>query len=461
MQNLTEGREAKVLFRYVLPMILGNVVQQLYHTADTIIVGRILGKSALASVGVSSPIMVLMISLLVGAGMGADILSAECTGKRDSEALARVTDTFMSTIVVAAVILGITGFFLAELILAAIHTPQEISEDAAAYLRIIFLGLFLMAGYNTFSGIIRGTGDTVMPLIFLSASVTGNILLDLLFIAVLNWGITGAAYATIFAQGAAFFCWFVYSAQKNARASLRLKGFSFDYELLKRGLHIGLPIAVQHMTMSTGQLMLQSIVNPFGMTTVAAYAAGMKVDSLASLPVLNIAQAASIFTAQNAGAGNKVRVRNGKRAALLIGWTVSIILALSAWLFGEKIIVLFNEDMQVVRLGGLYLRILCPSYLFASAFHVLMGVMRGCGNTLIPMSVSIISLWIVRLPTALFLGRISGIQGVWFSIPVSWGFGAFCMMCIMRSRRWRNYADDVCTAACIKQDNAAKEAELW
>jgi MATE family, multidrug efflux pump len=422
--SLTSGSVSRRLFLYMIPLLIGNLAQQLYTVIDSIIVGQVVGDVGLAAIGAATPFIFLVISLLVGLGAGADILSAQFTGKQQREGVQQVADTFVSTIVIMALILGIIGAFTVHWLLKVMQTPSNVIPSAVSYLRIYFLSLVLPAMYNTFSGIIRGTGDSKSPLIFLLVSVISNIILDIVFVKYLNLGVAGAAYATCIAQALAVGCCIIYSIRPVSPVRLRIKGFTYDRDLIKQGYKMGLPITAQQIVGSVSMLIMQYLVNPFGVITVAAFAVGARIDSFASMPILNIARTSTIFTAQNLSAGKIQRLKEGRRSALIIGWIFSVGLTLVAWMWGGDIVSLFSDNPEVIDLGWRYLKILSPSYFLATTMFVTMGYMKGHGNTRIPLRITVLSLVFFRIPSAIILGKIYGVSGVFASLPISWCVGA-------------------------------------
>ncbi|NQT57833.1 MAG: MATE family efflux transporter [Bacteroidetes bacterium] len=432
MKNLTSGSETRVIAAFVLPLIAGSIIQQLFQTVDSIIVGRFLGESALASVGVSNPIILMIVSLLIGIGAGADILTARYFGAEDYRGLKKVIDSYLIAVLVAAVLVGIAGFFLAEPILRLIRTPDEIVTDAKAYLRVIFLGMFFLAGYNTFSGILRGTGNSKTPFYFLLVAVFLNVGLDLLFVVVFEMGIAGAAYATVTAQGTAFFACLLYINRYNPLVSFHFRHLELSMKYLRKGIAIGTPEAFQRIITAVGRIVIQAMINPFGTTVIAAYTAGMRIDSFAGLPIMELAHAMTLFTSQNYGAGEIERIKQGKKAALKIGWTCSLVLMIFMWMFGDHMIFLFNTNPEVIRMGHQYIKIASTAYFFASFMYINLGIIKGLGNTFVPMIISLVILWFVRIPAAWVMGKQYGIFGIWISIPISWATGAVVVIWVSR-----------------------------
>jgi MATE family, multidrug efflux pump len=420
---------------FTLPMIAGNIVQQLYNTVDSLIVGRVIGPSALAAVGVSHPVMILLVSLLIGLGTGADILTARYHGAGDLKQVKQVIESFLSLVLILSVLTGLLGAAVTVPILRLIHTPPDIMEGATQYLRVIFLGLFTLAGYNTLGGVLRGTGDSMTPLLYLVLAAVINILLDILFVVVLRIGIIGAAYATVIAQGLSFAACLLHINRNKRLLPVLLLKPEWRIDLICEGLRIGFPAAIQRIISSIGMLVVQSLVNPFGMVSVAAHTAGMRVDSFAALPVMDLSYGITIFSSQNLAAGKKNRVFRGYRDTLFLGWTFCICLTIFMWFAGGHVIALFTDNKMVQTLGHRYLRILCPSYLIACYMHVTLGIIKGSGNTLVSMLISLFSLWIIRLPAAELFKPLLGISGIWLSVPVSWTAGGIAAG--LYYHRWR------------------------
>lgn len=438
MKDLTQGPEGKLIFNFALPMLIGNVFQQLYNTVDSIIVGNTIGKEALASVGASFPIIFLLISLIMGVTMGATILIAQFFGADKMTEVKKTIDTTYIFIFFAALGTTVIGLAASGPILRLLKTPAEIFPLAKEYLNVIFIGIIVMFGYNSISAVLRGLGDSLTPLYFLIIATLVNIGLDLLFIRTFHWGVAGAAWATVIAQGVSLLLGLIYLRKTHELFTFNLKEMSFDRQLFFTGLKIGLPSGIQQMLVATGMMALSRIVNGFGTNTVAAFTAANRIDSFASMPAMNLSVALSSFVGQNLGANKPERVKKGYLATLGMATLISLVITLTVTLFGRKLVAVFNQDPDVIAIGANYLVIVGSFYFIFSTMFVTNGVLRGAGDTLIPMFFTICSLWLIRVPLSAFLAQRMGSNGIWWGIPIAWTVGALLSVGYYQSGRWKH-----------------------
>lgn len=437
MKDLTSGNEGKLIFFFALPMLLGNVLQQLYNTVDGIIVGRAIGKSALAAVGASFPIIFLLVSFIMGIGMGATILVSQFYGAKDYEKVEKTVDSIFIAMYIGAIIITIIGFVFSRPILELLKTPTEIIVQATIYLKVTFIGMIGMVGFNLISAILRGLGDSKTPLYFLVISTIVNIVLDILFIIILNFGVAGAAWATILAQTLAFLFGIMQLNKKHSIVKIKLKDLKFDMVILKKSIKIGLPGGIKHMLVSIGIIVIQVIVNPFGTTVIAAYTIGSRLQSFGVMPIMNINMAISSFVGQNLGAGKNERVKKGYRAAMLMSISISLVVILLVFIFGRQLIYLFNTDKHVIDIGYKYLLIVSPFFLAASVMFITSGAIRGAGDTVATMIISIFALWAARIPVAKILSIYMGYIGIFWSVGADWTVGAILTAIYYMSGRWK------------------------
>lgn len=438
MKDLTTGNEAKLIFYFTLPMLIGNIFQQLYNTVDTIIVGRTLGKEALGAVGVSFPILFLLVSLIMGVTMGSTILIAQYYGAKNINKVKRAIDTAYIVLFIASLVITIVGLIFSGYILRLLGTPEEMIHQAQTYINIIFIGIIGMFGYNSISAILRGLGDSKTPLYFLIISTLINIILDLVFILRLGWGVAGAAWATVIAQGCSFIFGIYYLNKNHEVLKLNIKDMKFDKHIFRLSLKIGLPTGVQQMLFSVGIMALQSIVNSFGTDAVAAYTAASKVDSFASMPIMNFGAAISTFVGQNLGANKIERVKKGYKSTIIMSTAISVLVTIIVILFRRPLISLFNSDPNVINIGVRYLVIVGSFYAVISFMLVTTGVVRGAGDTIVPMIISIFTLWLIRLPIASFLSKKIGVDGIWWGMPIAWSMGCVVTVVYYINGKWKN-----------------------
>jgi putative MATE family efflux protein len=442
MRDLTQGSETKVIVAFALPMLIGNVFQQFYTMVDSIIVGNFVGTQALAAVGIAFPVIFLMISLTMGLTMGTMVLVAQYFGAKDFVKVRAAVDTGYIILFWAGLLMSIVGVLSTDAILRLLRVPADVFADASAYLRIIFSGLLGMFGYNAISAILRGLGDSKTPLYLLIAASVANVALDLLFVVVFKWGAAGAAWATVIAQGLSFLGGMVYLNTRNEYVRFDLKTLRFEREIFKQSLRIGLPTGVQQTLVSLGMMALTRIVNGFGTTAIAAYAAASRLDSFASMPAMNLSQALSTFTGQNMGAGKTERVKRGHWSAIVLGGAISLAVGGAVVFFGPALMALFTKDAAVIALGARYLLIVGATYLLFSTMFINNGVMRGAGDAFIPMINTLLALWLVRIPLALlFSGPLGmGTDGIWWSVPAGWLMGTVFSTWYYLGGRWKRKA---------------------
>lgn len=439
--NLTEGTPWKQLIWFTLPMLIGNVFQQLYNMADSIIVGNYVGKEALGAVGIGFPIIFLTVAFFMGLTMGASVLISQFFGAGDKRNLKKTIDTTCITLFFTALLMTVVGLLTSEFMLQKMGTPDTLLPLAKSYLDIIFIGMLASAGYNTVSAILRGLGDTKTPLYFLIIATIANIILDLVFILVFHMGVAGAAWATIIAQMISFIISVIYVNKYYDAVHFSLKGIEFDTGILKSIFMIGLPAGIQQMVVSVGFIVLQSMINSFGDDVIAGFNAASKLDSFAIMPIMNFGMAISTFVAQNVGANKTERVKEGSRAAILTCVIMSIIISAFIWVFCEPLLKLFNKDPGVVEAGSAYIYRVVPLYFLLGLTFIYSGIMRGYGASFVPMLISVFSQIIIRLPSAYFLTKLlNSSNGIWWSFPVGWILGFIFCYVYYKLGNWKKHA---------------------
>jgi len=435
---MTVGKESKLILQFAIPMLLGNVFQQLYNVVDSIIVGQFIGKAALAAVGVIMPLVFTLISLIVGLSIGFNVIIAQYFGAKDYKNVQRTVDTMNIILFASSALFTIVGLWVMDDVLTLIKTPAEIHVQAIHYLQIYLLGLVFFFGYNGNVAIYRGMGDSKTPLYFIIFSTIINMGLDLLFVAVFKWGIEGAAWATIISQALAFFVSIIYINKFHNFLKFKIWGLQFDNYIFKKSLQIGLPTALQQSFVALGMVALLSVVNLFGTDVVAAYSIATRIESFVALPAMNFAAALSTFVGQNVGAQKIDRVKSGYFATLKMTLIITIVSSLLILMFSYPLTRLFTSDLSVINISRGYLNIVSFFFVFFTMMFVNNGVMRGAGDTLIPMFITLFSLWIVRIPLAYLLSKSFGYNGIWWAIPIAWFFGMTFSYIYYRTGRWKN-----------------------
>ena len=437
MKDLTTGSVTKHIISFSIPMLIGNVFQQMYNVVDSIIVGKYLGKEALASVGASFPIIFTIIALIIGIGSGASVVISQYYGAKDLDKVRRAVNTINIFLLFAGILISIIGILSSRWIFGLLQLPPELMDSALTYLNTYLLGMVVFFGFNATSSILRGIGDSKTPLYYLIIATVVNIFLDLLFILVFKWGIAGAAWATVISQAGAFATAIIHLNRNHKVIRFAVKGLTFDREIFRQSIRIGLPTGIQHTFVALGMMALMGIVNSFGTNVIAAFTAASRIDSLASLPAMTLSVALSVFVGQNLGAGKLERIKSGLIASLVFASSISVLMSLVAIFWSVPLMKIFTNDADVIAIGREYLIIVSVFYLLFSTMFVLNGLLRGAGATLIPMFVTLFSLWLVRIPLAWLLSRYMGETGIWWSIPIAWFFGVTGAFLYYRFGKWK------------------------
>ena len=438
MHDLTIGKPGKLILQFATPMLIGNVFQQMYNVTDSIIVGKFLGKEALAAVGASFPLIFMLISFIIGIATGFTIIIAQYFGAKDLEKIRRSIDTMYIFLFFASILIMILGIAFSGTIFRLIRLPEEVIPQASLYMNTYLTGMIFFFGFNGISAVLRGLGDSKTPLYFLIISTLTNIVFDLLFIVVFKWGIEGAAWATVLSQAGAFITLVLYLNRKHEMVKLTWRKMFWDKVIFLQSVRIGVPTGFQQTFVSLGMLALLRIVNDYGTIAVAAYSVAGRIDGLAALPAMNFGQALSGYTGQNIGANKIPRVKLGLVATLYMSTIVAVITSILVMLFREPLMALFTNDAEVIAIGARYLLIVGGFYIMFSGMFVIGGVMRGAGDTIVPMFITLFSLWIIRIPIAWFLSGRIGIDGIWWAIPIAWFFGMVFSYIYYRMGKWKN-----------------------
>ncbi|HON69713.1 MAG: MATE family efflux transporter [Tenuifilum sp.] len=440
MKDFTTGNEAKHIFRFALPMLIGNIFQQLYNVVDSIIVGRYLGDKALAAVGASFPIIFMVIALIIGIGIGSSVVISQYFGAKDFDRVKRAADTTYIFLFFAGIIITIVGLLSGEYIFRLMRLPEEILPMAKTYLDIYMYGLVLMFGFNSVSSILRGVGDSKTPLYFLIVSTFLNIFLDTLFVLGFKWGIAGAAWATVIAQAFSFIIAVIYLERLRHMLRITFKRLVFDWEIFWQSVRIGLPTGIQQTLVALGGMALMGIVNTFGTEVIAGFSAASRIDSLAVIPIMNFSASLSGFVGQNIGAGKVDRVKRGLWATIKMSVLFSVIITAIILIWGDKMMVVFTTNPRVVDIGYHYLMVVSFFYVAFAVMFCINGLLRGAGAAVVPMYITLLSLWIVRIPLAYLLSKTFGMNeaGVWWSIPIGWLMGAVASTIYYRYGSWKN-----------------------
>ena len=423
-KDLTQGSITKTLLLFAMPMITGNLLQQFYNIADTLIVGRFLGAEALAAVGSSYTLMTFLTSILLGLSMGSGAVFSIYYGEKNEEKLKESMAAAFWLVLVVALVLNVTVFLCVHPIMTFLQVPEEIYNMMRAYLWIVFWGIFASFLYNYFASLLRAVGNSMAPLMFLAVSAVLNIILDLWFVLGLKWGVAGAAAATVFSQYVAGIGIFLYSGIKLPYFHEIKKYIRPKKEMMKAIGQFSFLTCLQQSVMNLGILMVQGLVNSFGTVIMAAFAAAVKIDSFAYMPVQDFGNAFSTFVAQNYGAGREDRIKNGIKKAVRLSVGFSLCISAVVFIFARPLMMVFirPEETAILNAGVEYLRIEGAFYCGIGCLFLLYGYYRAIKKPGMSLVLTIISLG-TRVALAYVLSAIPqiGVTGIWWSVPIGWG----------------------------------------
>lgn len=434
--NMTQGNPVYLLLVFSIPMLIGNLFQQMYNLADSVIVGKGVGANALASVGATSSVTFLFFALCNGIGSGGGIIAAQQFGAGNEEKVKKTIVNSGYVLFVGSLFVGMIALLLAEPMLQLMKTPANIMEDAALYMKLQCIGLPLVALYNHVSAMLRALGDSKSPLYFLIISCFLNIGLDVWFVYGFNWGIMGAAVATIMAQLVAGIGSLIYAIKVNPYFKLEKRHFAVEYELLWGTIRLGIPLSMQFSLVAISCMALQRVVNSYGAIVVAAFTAVGRVEQLLHQPYGTLSAALSTYCGQNLGANEMERIRQGFRKSLLIMGIFSIIMLPIMQFGSEGIIKIFVDDPQVIYYGAEALRITSWFYLFLGIINMARGILNGVGDALFALINGGVEV-VIRIILPVVMTGISfiGVWGIWWSTGLSWLISA--AFCVWRYASWK------------------------
>lgn len=450
VKDLTEGKPLKLLFFFALPMLAGNLFQQLYNMVDSMVVGKFVGEDALAAVGSSFPVVFLAVAVASGLSMGCNVVVSQLFGGNRIHQMITTISTALVGLGVLGLVITVLGEILAEPLLKLLGTDPDILMDSLSYLQIYFGGSVFLFLYNTMNGIYNALGDSKTPLILLMISALTNIVLDLLFVIQFDMRVAGVAWATLIAQGmCAVFSFFILikrlqNLKKEREDTLTVEEKAepvqfFHVDAVKRIARIGVPSMIQQSVVSLSMMMMQGLVNSYGKVFVAGYTAATKIDSLAMMPNMNFSNAMSSYTAQNIGAHKSERVKEGYKATMFMIIIFSIIITGTIYLFGDQLLSLFldvGSAGSAISYGLEYMHIVSIFYVLMGFMFVGNGLLRGAGDMGAFMLSSMTNLF-VRIAIAYTLSNFIGMAAIWWSIPIGWGVGALFSFLRIRSGKWK------------------------
>lgn len=422
--DMTQGSISGLLFAFAVPLMLGNLFQQLYNTVDSLIVGNFVSKQALAAVGCTGPIINTLIGLFSGLATGASVVISQYYGAKDEEKLGKAVHTTVMLTLVTCVVLTVVGVWATPLMLELMDTPPDVFSEAELYLRIYFGGVSGLLLYNIGSGILRAVGDSTRPLYFLIFSAVMNTVLDLFFVAVLKQGIAGAAIATIISQFASAILVMLLLLRSKDSYRLEISQLRMHKGMLRRICNIGIPSSLQMGITAFSNIFVMGYINHFESSCMAGWTAYNKLDALAMLPMQSLSLALTTFVGQNLGAGDLKRAKAGPRYGLIMGYIVTAIILVPMMVFAPQLTALFNDDREVIEFGTLFVRLCTPFYVAFVINQVYSGALRGAGDAKNTMYIMLFSFVVFRQIYLFIVSRMGATAGV-----IALGYPMGWMMC--------------------------------
>jgi len=437
--DLIHGSIAKSIFWFSIPLLVGNLFQQLYNTFDSYVVGNYVSKQALAAVGASSPIINMLIGFFMGLATGAGVIIAQYFGAGDQVRLKKAVHSSAALTLVMSVVLTVLGILGTNPMLHAVGIPADVFPESSTYLSIYFAGISFNLIYNMGSGILRAIGDSKRPLYFLVVACIINIILDFIFVKYFAWGVAGAGYATLIAQAISAFL-VVYILMKTPDSHrLILKNIRFDLPILKKIIMLGLPTGLQQSVVSLSNVVVQSYVNAFGSSVVAGYSASIRIDGFVNLPLQSFNMAITTFVGQNIGAKQYDRVKKGTKVAMSMILAVIAAIAIALFFYGESCIAIFNSEPDVVQAGRTMQLAFVPFYILLPISQIYSGVLRGAGKSSVPMYIMVFNFVILRqIYLAIITKMTTSVYYVFMGWPVTWITCAIMFIIYYHKVDWLN-----------------------
>ncbi len=436
--DMTRGPIMKLVVLFALPICFGNILQQLYNTVDTLVIGNFCSSVSLAAVGTSAQPVEVFLCIFLGIGTGVSILVSQYTGSGDTKSLNRLVDTASVFVFLCSVPLTVAGIFLGPVILRFMQTPPDAWNLSVSYLRIFFLGTLGNMGYNMNAGILRGVGDSRASLLFLLVSCLINIVLDVVFVACFQMDVAGAALATILAMYSSWAFSIFYIKKKYPELSYKVLPRHLDKDMLHSIIRVGLPLGLNNSIYSVGHVLMQSLINAQGSTFMAACSVATKVTGVANVAINSFSSAATTFAGQNLGSKNYARLKKGGIIIPFYSGLCTLLLGILAAVFCRPILALFTKDTAVLEMAELYIRVVVPSLWTFAVFNGIISFVNGMGEVKYPTIVNIMMLWVVRIPSAYLIGRFIDGKYIMACFPISFTFGMLCMLAYFLTEKWKN-----------------------
>ena len=459
-RDMSQGTPWKRIVEFSVPMLLGNIAQQLYNTVDSIVVGKYVGDNALAAVGSASPIMNLLLVFFIGISTGAGILVSQYFGAKDRENLSVTIGNCITLTILSSIFILVIGPIIARPMLKMMDTPASIIDWCADYLNIFFIGCLGSILYNMLSGILRGLGDSFSALAYLVVATILNIVLDVWFVAGLDMGVAGVALATVIAQFiSAIFC-FVKLLKLRDLFDMSTHYIRPHGECVSRIVKLGLPSGLTQAIFSLSMVIVQSLTNSFGELFIACNVIIMRIDGFAMMPNFTYGQAMTTYTGQNVGARRLDRVHQGTRQGAIIALATSVLLVSIVLLFGKYLMMAFTDTPELIDMSNRMMRILAVGYIAVAVTQVYSGVMRGAGDTMTPMWISLFTTVVLRIPLAYGLAYLTRSaeytngrpESLFISLLVCWVIGAIVTVIFFGRGKWRRNAEAAFSAPVTEKE---------
>lgn len=424
--NMTTGSPVKHILIFSVPLLLGNIFQQFYNLADSIIVGKFINADALAAIGVTSSITFLFFAICNGFASGGGILVSQSFGRGDTKEVKNYIANTGYIMIILPFVVGILAFFLANPILKILDTPEDIFEDALLYIRLMCIGLLFVSVYNYVSSILRALGNSKTPLYFLIFSCVLNVLLDLLFVCVFKQGVFGAGIATLISQLASVILCLFYAFRFNEYFRFSTKDLQFNQTVFIQTIKLGVPLSLQFSLIAISCMALQRVVNAYGAVAVAAFTATSRIEQIIHQPYQTLSSALSTFCGQNYGAKKNDRVLNGYRKTVLMMLIFTIVMVPLIQIFAEEISAIFVDEVEVINMSAKALRITSYFYVFLGMIYVVRGILNGLGDAFFALFNGIVEV-IGRFTVPFILTAIPlfGLWGIWWSVGIVWFVSGF------------------------------------
>lgn len=436
--DMTKGKELPLLLKFSLPMLFGNIFQQLYNLVDSIIVGQFVGANALGAVGATGSSSFLLFSICNGLSIGIGILIAQYFGANNTENVKKSIANAIYVVVVSGVVMSVVGVIVARPVLELLKTPPAIIEDSVTYMRIACAGTIAVIGYNAMASILRALGDSKTPLIFLVIASGINVVLDLVFIICFHMGVAGAAIATIISQAISTIGCIIFAVTRNPYFKLEKEHLKVDSKIIIKSIKIGIPVAFQNSLIAFSCIVLQGVVNTFGETIVTVYTTTNRIEQLVQQPYNSLGAAVSTFTGQNMGGDKVDRVKRGYRISIGIVVIISAVMFVFMQLFGGNIISLFTGEEEIVRLGSKALKITSCFYFSLGMIYVSRALLNGAGDALASMINGFVEvIGRVMFPLILIHVFSVGYIGVWYTSGLTWTITGVAVFVRYLQGKWK------------------------